>query len=73
VDCSPSPPSFIYDRLITYKEWFNVWITQDAPFITDGMIHDTDDSVILNAPLNDPTLFLSPTLMNNIKQCQTET
>jgi hypothetical protein len=59
--------SFIYITQTTFPQWYDEWLFNNQTSSTMNSSNIIDDSVIINAPLNDPTLFLPPQMMNNIK------
>jgi hypothetical protein len=59
--------SFIYNTQTTFPQWYDEWLFTNQTSSTMNSSNIIDDSVIINAPLNDPTLFLPPQMMNNIK------
>ena len=63
--------SFVQNTQVEFAPWFNEWLLlYNSP---GDLVEDiTDDSVILNAPSHDPTLFLSPQMINHIKLSQNQ-
>lgn len=59
--------SFIFDAQTNFGTWFNQWLHHNLPSDTDIQFDNMNDSVILNAPLCDPTLLVPAQLINNEK------
>jgi hypothetical protein len=61
---------YVHDVQATFKKWFNDWVNSSQ--VEGNNLDDIDDALVIQAPNYDPELFISPSVMNDIKMSRNQ-
>ncbi len=64
--------SSVHDVQVIFKQWFNKWFLSIPSSFLDNTSEAVPDTIIVNAPIYDPMLFIPASIMNNIKITRNE-